>query len=110
MPLKIIVKNYYSGFTPDPVLENYSKLLSGKNFQLEKITSSGYKTPDDKWLIEDTNEFVMLLKGKAELLIEDGQKIKLTEGDYFVIPKNTKHKVIRTSRKPLCYWLTIHYK
>ena len=110
MPLKIIVNNYYTGFTPDPILENYTKLLFGKRFNLEKITSKGYATPNDKWLIEETNEFVMLMKGKAELLVKDGQKIKLTEGDYFIIPKNTKHKVIRTSRKPLCYWLTIHYK
>jgi len=110
MPSKIIVNNYYSGFTPDPVLENYTTLLLGNRFHLEKITSKGYATPNDKWIVEKTNEFVMLLKGKAELLIENGQKIKLDEGDYFLIPKNTKHKVIQTSRKPLCYWLTIHYK
>lgn len=110
MPLKIEVKNYYSGFIPDPELENFTKLIFGKRFLLEKITSKGYTTPDDKWIIEDTNEFVMLLKGKAELLFEEGQNIKLSEGDYLVIPKNAKHKVTFTSRKPLCYWLTIHYK
>ena len=110
MPSKIEVKNYYSGFKPDPVLENFTKLLFGKRFFLEKIVSKGYATPKDKWFIQDTNEFVMLLKGKAELLFEDGQTIKLSEGDYLVIPEFTKHKVIHTSRKPLCYWLTIHYK
>jgi len=107
---KISVNNFYTGFTQDHLLENYKILLSGKKFNLEKIISKGYVTPDDKWIIEDTNEFVMLLKGNADLLFENGQNIKLSEGDYFVIPKNTKHKVTRTSRRPLCYWLTIHYK
>ncbi|MDD5653971.1 MAG: cupin domain-containing protein [Candidatus Omnitrophica bacterium] len=107
---KILVNNYYTGFAPDPLLENFKILLFGKKFNLEKIISKGYATPAAKWIIEETNEFVLLLKGKAELVFEDEQKIKLTEGDYFVIPKKTKHKVTRTSRRPLCYWLTIHYK
>lgn len=110
MPSKISVNNFYTGFTQGQLLENYEILLFGKKFNIDKIISKGYVTPDDEWIIEDTNEFVMLLKGKAELVLEDGQKIKLTEGDYFVIPKNIKHKVTRTSRRPLCYWLTIHYK
>jgi cupin 2 domain-containing protein len=110
MQSKIIVNHYYSGFTQDSFLENYSKILLGNSFHLEKIISKGYATPENKWIIEKTNEFVMLLKGKAELLFENGQNIKLSEGDYLVIPKYTKHKVTRTSRKPICYWLTIHYK
>lgn len=110
MPSKIKVNNYYSGFTSNPILENYSDMLFGKNFRLEKIISKGHKTPKDKWIVEETNEFVMLLKGKAELLFEGGQTIKLIEGDYFIIPKNTKHKILHTSRKPLSYWLTLHYK
>ena len=94
---KILVNNYYTGFAPDPLLENFKILLFGKKFNLEKIISKGYATPAAKWIIEETNEFVLLLKGKAELVFEDEQKIKLTEGDYFVIPKKTKHKVTRTS-------------
>lgn len=110
MPLKITVDNYYTGFVPDPLLENFSNLLVKSNFKLEKIVSKGYKTPKSKWLKEDIDEFVMLLKGKAELLFENGQTVVLMEGDYLTIPANTKHKVIKTSVRPLCYWLTIHFK
>ena len=110
MPSKILVENYYSGFKKNPVLENYVNLLNGNNFRLEKIVSRGYQTPKLKWLAESKDEFVMLLKGKAKILFETGQQITLKEGDYLVIPSNTKHKVIKTSIRPLCYWLTIHFK
>lgn len=110
MQSKIIVENYYTGYKKSSSLENYLDLLVGTGFRLEKIVSKGYKTRKDKWLIEDNDEFVLLLKGKAELLFENQQKIILKEGDYFIIPANTKHKVLKTSVKPLCFWLTIHFK
>lgn len=110
MQSKIQIENYYSGFKANPLLENYIDILNGKKFRLEKIVSKGYKTPKTKWLIESKNEFVMLLKGKAEILFETGQKVVLNEGDYLVIPANTKHKVVKTSIRPVCYWLTIHFK
>jgi cupin 2 domain-containing protein len=107
---KIIVENYYTGYEESPLLENYFDLLIGSKFRLEKIVSKGYKTPEGKWLNEDNDEFVLMLKGKAELLFENKQKIVLVEGDYFIIPANTNHKVLKTSVKPLCFWLTIHFK
>lgn len=110
MPLKIQTENFFTGFKANPHLENFTDILKGKEFRLEKIVSKGYKTPKTKWLSEPVDEFVMLLKGKAELLFETGQTVELKEGDYLVIPADTKHKVIKTSIKPLCYWLTIHFK
>lgn len=105
----IKIKNYYSGSIPGILKENYLDLLKCKQFRLEKIVSKGYSTPQNIWLSEDKNEFILLLKGKAELLFENGNIINLIEGDYFIIPSGTKHKVTKTSRKPICYWLTIHY-
>ena len=110
MSLKIQIKNFYSGFKTNPLLENYIDILNGNKFRLEKIISKGYKTPNAKWLSESVDEFVLLLKGKAEILFETGQIVELKEGDYLIIPSNTKHKVIKTSIRPLCYWLTIHFK
>lgn len=110
MPSKIKVENYFSGFLKSHSKENYYDLLKNKKFVLEKIVSKGYATPRNVWLLEDKNEFVLLLKGTAELLFENGVTTKLKEGDYFIIPSGIKHKVIKTSKKPLCYWLTLHYK
>ncbi len=109
MPSGIKVNNYYGGFIQEKSPENYFDLLKGNKFKLEKIVSKGYSTPENKWLSGNKNEFVILLKGKAELLFESGIKLKLNEGDYFTIPANTKHKVTKTSKKPVCYWLTIHF-
>ncbi len=110
MQSKIVVENYFTDYKESSSLENSIDLLIGNKFRLEKIVSKGYKTPKDKWLKEDNEEFVLMLKGKAELFFENQQKIVLKEGDYFIIPANTKHKVLKTSVKPLCVWLTIHFK
>lgn len=109
MPSKIQIENFYTGFKTNPQLENYIEILNGKKFRLEKIVSKGYVTPKTKWLVESKKEFVMLLKGKAELQFETGQRVLLKEGDYLIIPENIKHKVVKTSKRPLCYWLTIHF-
>lgn len=90
--------------------EIFEKLISGKNITIERIISFGQKTDDDKWLIDNRNEWVLLLQGRAELLFEDGAKLKMRKGDYVLIKSKTKHKVIFTSKSPPCIWLAVSFK
>ncbi|MEO8208973.1 MAG: cupin domain-containing protein [bacterium] len=89
--------------------ELFQSVISNENLSIERIISTGQKTPDDQWLEQDKNEWVLLLQGGSEMLFEDDRKIKLNPGDYFFIPKNTKHKVLKTSTEPPCIWLAVHY-
>ncbi|MCU0372536.1 MAG: cupin domain-containing protein [Ignavibacteria bacterium] len=84
--------------------------MSGKSLLLEKIVSKGYRTPQKKWLTSGKDEWVILLKGKAGIMFENGVELELREGDYVSIPGNTKHKVTYTSKRPECIWLALHYK
>lgn len=90
--------------------EIFEKIISEKNLTIERIISFGQKTDDDKWLYDNRNEWVLLLQGKAELLFEDGTKLKMRKGDYVLIKSKTKHKVIFTSKSPPCIWLAIYFK
>ncbi|MDQ3022484.1 MAG: cupin domain-containing protein [Bacteroidota bacterium] len=89
--------------------ELFQSIISSENISIERIISTGQKTPDDQWLVQDKNEWVLLLQGESEMLFEDGKKINLNPGKYFFIPKNTKHKVLTTSTEPPCIWLAVHY-
>jgi cupin 2 domain-containing protein len=77
--------------------------------KIERIISFGQKTPDNVWLCEKNEEWVILLKGKSLIIFENGLKYSLHKGDYISINANTKHRVEYTSKKPPCIWLTIHF-
>jgi cupin 2 domain-containing protein len=89
--------------------ELFQTVISTDDLSIERIISTGQKTPADLWLEQDKNEWVILLQGTAEMEFEKGLKKELSKGDYIFIPKNTKHRVNHTSSDPPCIWLAIHY-
>jgi cupin 2 domain-containing protein len=94
-----------SALPPDEIFE---QLLSSQNLLIERIISSGQTTPAGQWYDQDKDEWVMLLQGEAELLYEDGSRIRLKKGDYLLINARQKHRVEYTSVNPPCIWLAIH--
>jgi cupin 2 domain-containing protein len=89
--------------------EFFEDLINNNSFRIERIISSGQRTPDSIWLEEETNEFVLLIEGASNIrFFEDNSIIDLQKGDWLVIPKNTKHRIEYTEN--LTYWLTIHYE
>lgn len=85
-------------------------LVEGKNFRLERIVSKGHTSPKGFWYDQVENEFVLLLKGKAEILFEaDSNPVTLSEGDYIIIPAHKKHRVEWTDPKIETVWLALLY-
>jgi len=91
---------------PDEILET---IIKSKNCKIKRIISKGHTTPEGKWYDQDENEFVLVLKGNAELLFEDNKKIKMKEGDYINIPAHVKHKVEKTDAEKETIWLAVFY-
>ena len=84
--------------------QNYLNLCSQQNrFLIERIISTGQTTPLGEWYDQETDEWVILLQGKAELSYEDGERIGLQAGDYLVIPAHVKHRVEYTSQETSLY-------
>ncbi|OGU61554.1 MAG: hypothetical protein A2X64_02405 [Ignavibacteria bacterium GWF2_33_9] len=90
--------------------EYFEDIFGNENFRIEKIYSTGQSTESGIWLSEDVNEFVILLEGEAKLLFENNFQIDLKKGDYFIIPRKTKHRVEKTAKDRITTWLTVHYK
>ena len=104
------VKNIFSDVPQSVPEEIFENLISSENCKIERIVSRGHTTPEEKWYDQDKNEFVLILRGNAELLFEEkNELVKMKEGDYVNIPAHKKHRVEKTSTEKETIWLAIHY-
>ncbi len=100
--------NIFNLPSPIPVSELFESLLSTEKVLIERIVSTGQITPPGEWYDQETDEWVILLQGEAELSYKDGERIVLKGGDYLLIPAHVKHRVEYTSNEPPCIWLAVH--
>lgn len=89
--------------------ESFHTLFQNENILIEKIISTGQRTPDNQWLQQEKSEWVILIRGKAGIRLFNEDVRNLIEGDFIHIPKNTKHRVEYTSSEPVCIWLAVHF-
>ena len=90
--------------------EVFEDILSSGNLRIERIISSGQATPEGEWYDQETDEWVLLLTGRAVLEFSDGTRLELTPGDYLFLPAHLRHRVSYTSSDPKCIWLAVHRK
>ena len=78
---------------------------------VERIVSIGQASPAGFWYDQDWTEWVILLQGAAELLIEgEPAPRSLRPGDYVELPARVRHRVERTLAGRPTVWLAIHWK
>lgn len=106
----LTIKNIYDCNNINFNVEYLENILVNPNFRLERIISFGHITPSDYWYDQEEDEFVLLLKGNAKILLENDEIIELKEGDYVIIPKHLKHKVIYTDTENKTFWITCYFK
>lgn len=103
------MKNLFAEIPKHLSNELFETLLNTDAVHIQRIVSRGHTTPGDDWYDQDSNEFVVLLKGAAELEFEDGRVVKLGEGDWLEIPAHQKHRVSWTDEAVESVWLAVHY-
>ncbi len=90
--------------------ETFETLVETGYFKLERIVSRGHATPPGKWYDQDTEEWVVLLRGSAGLLFEGETEIHaMGPGDFFLIPSHRRHRVEWTDPAEETIWLALHY-
>lgn len=95
---------------PDSFQEELTDVLvNNSNVRIKRIISKGHKSPENFWYDQDENEWVLLIKGSANIKFENDTLLRLTEGDYLNIPAHTKHRVEMTSGEGATIWLAIFY-
>lgn len=91
--------------------EFFEDLLTAKEVRLERIISEGHVSPKDFWYDQEVDEWVMILKGSAEIITLDKGKEtlwKLQEGDSILLKAHQKHRVEKTSTTSKTIWLALH--
>ncbi len=105
------IKNIFRDL-PERVIEEISEALVGtQHFRLERLISSGQRTPPGEWYDQNTNEWVILLSGGAGLLFEgEAEPQMMHPEDYVYIPAHKRHRVEWTNPKQKTIWLALHYQ
>lgn len=92
-----------------PLAEELVELVAGGDgVSIERIVSTGQTTPVGHWLDQPRDEWVLLLDGEAELVYDDGSRLRLGSGDHVLIPAGKRHRVEWTRSDPPCIWLAVH--
>lgn len=89
--------------------EFFQTLAEGDNVRIERIVSEGQATAVGEWLVQEQDEWVILLAGGAGLLFEDESSPRaLKPGDYAMIPAGCRHRVEWTAPDQKTVWLAVH--
>ncbi len=90
--------------------EVFEDLIKTSLVRIERIVSRGQTSPERGWYDQAEHEWVVVLKGAAELTFEQGEVVKLGAGDHVHIPAHTKHKVSWTDPESETVWLAVFYQ
>ena len=102
--------NLYAGLPAALEAEAADTLIGRGTLRIERIVSRGQASPAEGWYDQDRDEWVVLLKGRALVMTQDGQEFWMEEGDYLEIPAHAKHRVVWTDPEVHTVWLAVHYE
>ena len=103
------VKNLFNDIPGEMPDEMYTQIVRTEVIRIERIVSRGQASPPGFWYDQETNEWVLLVKGSATLRFPDGRQIDLLPGDHVLIPRHLRHRVERTAQDEETLWLAVHY-
>ncbi|HLW66310.1 MAG TPA: cupin domain-containing protein [Gemmataceae bacterium] len=105
------VSNIFANIPHDRLQELSETLVASDVVRIERIVSFGHISPPGFWYDQDTNEWVLLLQGAAELRFEDeAALVRLSTGDCCNIPAHRRHRVEWTDMTKPTIWLAVHYR
>ena len=109
--MQIIMTNLFNNVPTELTAELVETLSASRHVRIERIVSTGQKSPDGFWYDQKEHEWVVVLMGEARLLIEgDDEPLHLRAGDFVSIPAHRKHRVEWTSADEPTVWLAVFYE
>lgn len=90
--------------------EEFLELASSEYIKIERIVSTGHRSPEGFWYDQENSEWILVLVGCGVVEFEDGRVVDLNPGDYLNIPAHQKHRVKETSPNEPTVWLAINYR
>lgn len=107
---EIRLGNIHAGVPAELPAEITETLAQGDGVRIERIVSRGHRSAPGFWYDQEQNEWVLLLKGEAELRFEENNRtVRLTEGSYVDIPAHVRHRIEWTKPDGETIWLAVFY-
>lgn len=103
------VKNLFAHIPAELPEELVGEILRRRNLRIERIVSRGHASAPGFWYDQDSDEWVLLVKGSARIGFSDGSEVALVEGDHLLIPRHVRHRVERTAPEGETVWLAVHF-
>lgn len=103
-----VLTNLLRGIPDELPEELFEILVQRENLRIERIVSRGHTSPPEGWYDQPWNEWVMLVRGAAQLRFSDGREVNLRAGDCIDIPAHVKHRVAWTDPDQNTVWLAVH--
>ena len=89
--------------------EQFESLLKRPGVRILRIVSTGQATPDGEWYDQDGDEWVVVLRGRAGVIIDgEAEPRELGPGEYLFLPARCRHRVAWTSPEEATVWLAVH--
>lgn len=105
---KVAVANLFAKLPAARRAEAFTGLLERPGVRIERIVSNGQATPEDEPMVQEQDEWVVLLMGEAGIRIEDSGAVTLRPGDHLTIAGGQRHWVTYTARDEPTVWLAVH--
>ena len=106
--MAIAVRNIFARVSENSAEEEFVTLFENLSLKIERIVSDSHANPEGFWYDQAEDEWVIVLRGEANLEFASGEQVELGEGDYLTIPRHLKHRVRRTG--PDTIWLAVYLK
>lgn len=89
--------------------ERFDTLAIVPGAHIERIVSTGQSTPSGEWYDQAWDEWVMVVAGAAEVLLEgELAPRRLAAGDWILLPSGVRHRVTWTDPNGPTVWLAVH--
>ena len=102
--------NLFQNISAEIPEELSETLLEAKHVRVERIVSRGHVSPGGYWYDQEKHEWVVLIKGRARLVIEGDVVVEMEPGDTYNIPAHQRHRVEWTDEDNETIWLAIFYE
>jgi cupin 2 domain-containing protein len=104
------VANLFNDLPAALPAERIDVLVSAPGLRVERIVSTGHVTPPGDWYDQDTDEWVVVLRGRARLRIDGEADVRdLHPGDHVLVGAHVRHRVEWTDDAAPTVWLAVHY-
>ena len=102
--------NLFAGLPATTAEELVHVLVRTPELRMERIVSTAHRTPSGQWYEQETNEWVVVLRGSAGIRFADEDDVVvLRPGDWIDIPAHRRHRVEWTDPGEPTVWLALHY-